>query len=174
MYTRPTLLSSCALAATTKEARFRIDYPNSRARKSRIFAFDKIAAEAMYAIVEDPWKGAHFITVASGLDVDPENTKADELALSHPDGTKASLTDEIEGADVVILIASDGHSAGAAEVIAREAYNRKIMTVGLALTKPKLHLTTELVVSTLRPFAAVLVVAEDESFIPAMLTALRA
>jgi len=166
----PTLLSGCSLAATTKEAQFRVNYPNSRGRASRIFALDQIAAEAMYAIVDDPWNGAHFITVVPNQ----ESIKSSALALSNPDGTATNLATELDGADIAILIASDGNSAGAAEAIARFAFERKIMIVGLALAKPKAQLTSETVVSTLRQFASVLVVAEDETFIPAMLTALRA
>ena len=43
----PTLLSSCARASTREEARFRVDYPNSATRSTRIFALDKRAADAV-------------------------------------------------------------------------------------------------------------------------------
>ncbi len=171
---RPTLLSSCALAATAEEAGFRVDYPNSATRSSRIFALDPAAAEIMYQIVEDPWKGAHFLTVRDGNTVDPEKTGIDDLALSHPNGVAATLSKEIEGADVVVLIATTGDGVGSAEVIAREAYHRKIMTVGLAMSESKEQHETDAVVNSLRRFASVLVVARDASFVPAMLTALRA
>ncbi|MBL4647266.1 MAG: hypothetical protein COA52_01735 [Hyphomicrobiales bacterium] len=170
----PTLLNSCARAATTAEARFRVDYPNSARRASRIFALDAQAAEAMYAITEDPWLGAHFLTVGFKDVVVPDETKAEDLLLSHPDGSTANLLQELKGADVIILISSSGQNAGAAEVIAREAYHRKIMTAGLALSDPASKKKTDKVVSILRPFATVLVVSQDEEFIPAMLTALRA
>jgi hypothetical protein len=169
----PTLLSSCARAATAQEARFRVEYPNSATRRTRIFALDATAAEAMFAITEDPWHGAHFLTVA-GNGVDPDKTQASELTLSAPDGTPADLTQEIEGADVAVLISATGENAGAAEVIARETFNRKIMTAGLALSDPQRAGRIDNVVNTLRPFTSVLVVANDRDFIPAMLTALRA
>ncbi len=51
----------------------------------------------------------------------------------HPDGSPADLNAEIDGADVVVLLATTGESEGAAEVIARECFNRKIMCAGLAL-----------------------------------------
>ncbi|APX89473.1 hypothetical protein BV394_06885 [Brevirhabdus pacifica] len=186
--TRPTLLASCASASTAAEARFRVNYPNSGRRRSRIFALDGPAAEAMFAITEAPWQGAHFLAVGSGGDVDPEATGADDLPLSHPDGTGAKLSEEIEGADVVVLISSTGENAGAAEVIAREAYHRHIMCGGLALAGTALANgrgsgapasspdsdPTSHVVNTLRPFASILVVARDADFIPAMLNALRA
>lgn len=172
--THPTLLSSCRLAATTAEARFRVDYPNSKPRTSRIFALDSGAAAAMYEITERPWHGAHFLTVIDKGPIDPETTVAEALPLSHPDGHKAFLDQEIEGADVVVMISSSGENAGAAEVIAREAYNRKIMLAGLVLAESNSGNADTKVVSTMRPFATVLVVAPDPEFLPAMLTALRA
>jgi len=170
----PTMLGSCARAATAAEAKFRVPYPNSRTRTSRVFALDQGAAEAMYAITEAPWNDAHFLTLANTSPVDPEATAADALPLAHPDGSQASLSDEIEGADVVVLLASRGDNEGAAEVIAREAFNRKIMCAGLALGAGKSDTTVDKVVNSMRRFATVLVVANDDDFIPAMLTALRA
>ena len=170
----PTLLGSCARAATAEEAQFRVPYPNSGRRASRIFALDQGAAEAMYAITEEPWNGAHFLTVSAGSDVVPDDTAAADLPLSHPDGSPASLDEEIEGADVVVLISSDGSNAGAAEVVTREAYRRNIMTAGLALSRGQSKATVDSVVNLMRPFASVLVVASDDEYIPAMLTALRA
>ena len=170
----PTLLSSCARAATAAEARFRVQYPNSKTRTSRIFALDAGAAEAMYAISDEPWNGAHFLTLVNRTEVDPEATAAGSLPLAHPDGTRADLLDEIEGADVIVLLATTGENEGAAEVIAREAYHRKIMCAGLALASGKSDATVDRAVNSMRRFASVLVVARDNEFIPAMLTALRA
>ncbi len=169
----PTMLSSCARAATAAEARYRVQYPNSLTRTSRIFALDAEAAEAMYAVTEDPWDNAHFLTLSSHGKIDP-GTEPDALPLSHPDGSAANLTQELEGADVVVLLATDGSSEGAAEVIARACYERKIMCAGLALGKGKSQMSLDRVVNSMRRFARVLVVAHDEDYIPAMLTALRA
>ncbi|POF34522.1 hypothetical protein [Roseibium marinum] len=170
----PTLLGSCARAATAEEARFRVQYPNSRTRSSRIFALDAGAAEAMYAITEDPWNGAHFLTLVDRGPVDPATTDARDLPLAHPDGTSADLTEETDGADVVVLLATSGDNEGAAEVIAREAFHRHIMCAGLALGSGKSDASVDRVVNSMRRFATVLVVARDNDYIPAMLTALRA
>ncbi len=170
---RPTMLGACARAATTAEARFRVQYPNSLARASRIFALDALAADAMYGVSEDPWNGARFLTVGKGR-VLPDATGIDDLALSAPDGTKATLSSELAGADVIVLLASATANVGAAEVIAREAYRRHIMIAGLALGGGPNGAGAEAAVAALRPFASVLVVASDSDFIPAMLSALRA
>lgn len=170
----PTMLSACARAASTAEARFRVQYPNSRTRASRIFALDEGAAEAMYEITEDPWNNAHFLTVANTKAVDPAATDATDLPLAHPDGSRADLIAEIDGADVIVLLATSGANEGAAEVIAREAFHRRIMCAGLALSAGKSDASVDRVVNSMRRFATVLVVARDNDFIPAMLTALRA
>lgn len=171
---RPTLSATCAVASSAAEARFRVDYPNSRTRTTRIFALDADAAAAMATVAEAPWFGAHFLTIDLTGDVDPEQTQAADLTLVNPEGTQTRLDREVEGADVVVLISSQGVNAGAAEVIAREAYNRNIMTAGLVLENGRAQSTVNRVVNTLRPFASVLVVASDNDFIAAMLSALRA
>ena len=170
----PTMLSGCARAATAAEARYRVPYANSSARSSRIFALDADAAEAMYAIAEEPWTDAHFLTLANTRPVDPAATDAGGLPLAHPDGTPADLLAEIEGADVVVLLATTGDNEGAAEVIAREAHHRRIMCAGLALSAGQSDASVDRTVNAMRRFATVLVVARDNEFIPAMLTALRA
>lgn len=170
----PTMLSSCARAATAAEARYRVQYPNSLDRSVRIFALDAEAAEAMYAITEEPWHGAHFLTLGATGKIDPARTAAGDLPLSHPDGTTTALTVELAGADIVVLLATRATVAGAAEVIARECFDRNIMCAGLALAKVEGRSALDRVVNAMRPFTRVLVVAEDEEYIPAMLTALRA
>lgn len=172
-FDRPTMLNSCARAATAAEARFRVQYPNSLTRASRIFALDAAAAEAMYAVTEEPWNGARFLTVCKG-EVLPDMTAIDDLPLSAPGGAKAILSKELEGADLVVLLASAAADTGAAEVIAREAHRRRIMVAGLALGSGARQSGVDKAVAALRPFASVLVVASDREFIPAMLSALRA
>lgn len=170
----PTGLHACARAATAEEARYRIQYPNSRQRSSRIFALDPSAAEAMYSITEDPWNDAHFLTLSLSGKIEPGGTTAADLRLSHPDGTAADLQAELAGADVAVLLASEGSSEGAAEVIARECFERNIMCAALALGRGKNDAALDRVVNSMRRFARVLVVAHDHDYIPAMLMALRA
>lgn len=119
----------------------------------------------MFAITEDPWNDAHFLTV-SGTTPD--------LKLSQPDGSVATLGTELDGADVVVLLATDGSSEGAAETIAKACFERRIMCAALALGDGKDEAALDRVVNSMRQYARVLVVAQDADYIPAMLTALRA
>ncbi len=170
----PTMLHGCARAATAAEARYRIAYPNSTTRTTRIFALDARAAELMFAITEEPWANAHFLTLGASGAPRAGATRAADLPLSHPDGGIADLAAELEGADVAILLAHGGGDAGAAEVIARECFERGIMCAGLAIGGSTGSAEVTRVVNSMRPFTRVLVVAEDPEFVPAMLTALRA
>ncbi|PHR56595.1 MAG: hypothetical protein COA47_12815 [Robiginitomaculum sp.] len=169
----PTLLGSCAKAATAAEAQFRVNYPNSKTRSTRIFALDYKAAEVLHKISEAPWNGAHFLTVEPGKDGE-DPTDATALRLSHPGGEPADFFDEINHADVIVLISCETHATGTAEAIAKEAYARKIMIAGLALAAGESQNAVNEVVASLRPYASVLVVAQDNDFVPAMLSALRA
>lgn len=170
----PTMLGSCAKAATATEARFRVDYPNSRERASRIFALDHESAGMMRRIAEAPWRGAHFLTFqaatagATGLDSLPV-----DATLATPDGGTVRLSDELDGADVVVMIAATTDSADAAAVIGNACFVRSIMTTGLIVVRKEARGEVERTVKALRPYAAMLVVSATEEYIPEMLTALR-
>ena len=68
----------------------------------------------MYAVTEDPWDNAHFLTVCANSYVTPD-TASDYISISHPNGVAASLDEELTGADIVVLLATDGSSEVAAE-----------------------------------------------------------
>ncbi len=171
----PTLLASCAKATTAAEAKFRVAYPNSRGRASRIFALDGEAAGMMRRIEHEPWQGAHFLTFesvtsgAKGLDALPV-----DATLKAPDGQTVRLSEELKGADVAVMIATAGKSADAAAAIGNACFVRGIMTTGLIVAKGDRRIEVERTIRALRPYAAMLVVSTGEEYIPEMLTALRA
>lgn len=164
---RPTLLSSCARAATASEASFRVDYPNSSTRASRIVALDPPAASIVASIAGPLWRGARFLTYvepAPGVD-DADAT------LRTFDGEDVRLSDELEGADVAVMVATGAEGADAASVIGRASFARRIMTAGLVVGDAD---AADAAVHALRPHASVLVVSEDRSYVRDVLTALRA
>jgi hypothetical protein len=175
MNNAPTLLGSCAKAATAAEARYRVAYPNAKERASRIFALDGDAAAMMRRIEQEPWHGAHFLTFravtsgAKGLDSLPVDAK-----LAAPDGSEVRLSDELKGADVAVMIATSGASAEAAAAIGNACFVRNIMTTGLIVAKDGKRGEVERTMQALRPYAAMLVISTGEEYIPEMLTALRA
>jgi hypothetical protein len=170
----PTLLSSCARAATAEEARYRIDYPNSRARSSRIVALDATAAAIMHRIEDDLWGDAHFLTFRARHPAPGIEALSIDATLAKPDGAEVKLSTELAGADVVVMIAATGEGIDAAAAVGNACFVRNIMTAGLIVSKDRSSPDVEHAVAALRPYAAVLVVASDEEYVPAMLHALRA
>ena len=170
----PTMLASCAKAATAAEALFRVDYPNSLARVSRIFALDAEAAAVMRRVADGPWHGAHFLTFrsptagATGLDALPV-----DATLAGLDGDEVRLSDELKGVDVAVMIATAGESATAAETIGNACFVRSIMTTGLIVARGRSDGAVARTVRAMRPFAAMLVITTGEEYIPEMLTALH-
>jgi hypothetical protein len=146
--TRPTLLNSCAWAATEAEANFRIDRPIG-GRAVLIVALDDDAARVVDRVAERPWGAARF--------------------FRSPDD--AALAGAIPNADTAIMVATADADGDAASEIARACAARGIMTAGLVLGD---RLDVATAVSALRPYARNLMVTEDEDDVAAVLTALRA
>jgi hypothetical protein len=133
---QPTLLHSCAYAATTKEAAYRIDAPPKYVRTSRVVALDPGAAGVVRELSALPWHDTRFLT-----GVDP-----------------ARLDDELSGADFVMMIATANDGAAAASAIGHACALRGITTAGIVLGS---GYQTDEAVTALRPHARVLLVTED-------------
>lgn len=169
---RPTLLNSCAMAATAAEAAFRISYPFPP-RDSRILAVDAGAAAVVCRVAQRDWAGAaHFlasdqpepeVSTGSGSTADP--------TLHSCDGSRATLSDELTGADIAVMVASSA-GARAAAAIGRACAERRIMTAGFVLADTTGHVNDA--VLALRPYAMVLVVSRNADDLLDLLTALRA
>lgn len=162
---RPTLLHGCAQAATAAEARFRVNYPNSKGRVSRVVALDTDAASVVGRVSGQSWNGAHFLTYER-----PAHAETDAI-LRSSDGSERRLSDELDGADVAVMIATAGVAAEGASIIGRACAARGIMTAGLAMGDGS---GLDDAVTALRPYASVLVVSADLDYVPHMLAALRA
>jgi hypothetical protein len=168
MQRQPTLLSSCARATTAAEARYRITAPAFTRRSSRVIALDGAAAEVVRALAEQTWDGGRFLVFESAL---PDDALLRRVAADGAgDAGTALLSEELDDADTVVMIASAAANAAAASVIGDAAADRSIMTAGLVLpgTEPLGG-----AVSALRPNAMVLVVLREATDVPEVLSALR-
>jgi len=168
---RPTLLNSCAMAATAAEARFRINAPAFTRRATRIVALDDGAATIMRSVATSSWAGARFFSYEPGDQPDHANGQVADIALHAPDGSSTRLSDELSDADVMVMIATADDGAEAAAAIGRACTLRGIMTAGLILGDGR---DVRAAVSALRPHARVLMASKDEHDVSDMLTALRA
>jgi hypothetical protein len=140
-YTRPTLLHSCAWAATAREAAYRIDKPPAYVRTSRVFALDAGAAGVVADLAHMPWHDTRFLP---SFDAD-------------------RLDDELRDADFALMIATADDGAAAAYAIGRACWERGITTAGIVLDLGGLgpHRAATEAVAALRPHARVLLVTED-------------
>jgi hypothetical protein len=162
----PTLASSCARAATAAEARFRIGYPDVLRRDSRVIALDQHAAELArrLAASAERWRGGHFLVFE---DVAPAGGEA---RLRSTDGTPVLLSQELAGADTVVMLAGAAASSEAAAVIGDACAARSIMSAGLVVPGGG---AVDAVVSALRPNAMVLVILQNGDDVAEILSALR-
>ena len=169
----PILLSSCALATSAAEARYRIDAPIEGRQGARVVSLDDGAATLVRRLARQRWNGARFFTlVATPLGPDGSGaTHPLDMALHRTDGSTTRLVDELGQADVTVMVATANGNAPAASTIGRACARRGIMTAGLVLGDRGDVGDT---VTALRPYAQVLLVTRDEQDVAEVLTALRA
>lgn len=168
---RPTLLNSCARAATATEARFRIDGPEPPARAARVIALDPGAAAIVSGLTRSGWQGAACLeyrgtTVLGGDGHEPD------VVLHPADGDReVRLSDALDAVDLVVMVATAVDGAAAAAAVGDASQRRGIMTGGLVFGDGP---DVQAAVAALRPHAQVLLVSQDEDDLPAVLGALRA
>jgi hypothetical protein len=152
---RPTLLSSCALATTAAEARFRINGRPPPARAALVVALDDGAAAIVERLASQTWQGARFLVYdpATGND----DGELADVVLHSPDGD-VPLSDQLQTADFMMMIATGDDGAAAASAIGDACTLRGIMTAGLIFGDGDVRAA----VSALRPHARVLLVSRDE------------
>ena len=170
--------SESARLTTRSESRFRVDYPNSIARSVKVIALDETARRLVDKIAVLSWSRATFFRSLSH-EQSPVPLRAESNAvrawLNDIAGQTKSLIEEIETADIVVMIAGAGSAADAAPLIGEACQLRNVTAVGLVLQNEET--TDEAIERTLgkmRQFVTMLVVACGDEYAEAMLTALRA
>ena len=170
------MLSESARMTTAEEARFRIDYPNSRPRAVKVVALDEPSERVVKRLAQGQWQRASFFTSLK-FDGAPRSGEGWSMKawLSDLAGRTKDLLDEVASADLVVMVSSAGTSAEAAAVIAEACSVRKVMTTALIIgsdSKSDDELSKTL--ASLRPHASMLVIANNDDYIEEMLVALRA
>jgi hypothetical protein len=167
--------SSCARAATAKEARFRLDYPNSKPRATKVIALDRESESALRTLQDRSWHGARFLSFAGASRLGAGLAQLTiDARLRDAAGREVDLVAEVESADSVIMMVGAGSSASAAEVIGNACLARGVMTTGLVIAGSDRSAEVSRTLRNLRPFAAMLVVSSGSEYVAEMLTALRA
>jgi hypothetical protein len=156
----PAGVSTCAEATTAKEAAFRIDYPLSAARNTRVIAIDPEAELIVRAASELEWGQARFYSVT-----DPGHT------LVSVTGESVPLADALENSNTVVMVSADGSNGEAVATIGAACKVRGIMTAGLVVTPGAL---TSEALFHLRPHARILLVPAEDDDLVELLRATRA
>jgi hypothetical protein len=166
--------SESARMASAAEARFRIDAPNSKPRAVKVIALDHASERVVKDLAERSWNNATFFT-ASAFGQAPRQGESFAGWLSDLAGRTKNLIEEVNSADLVVIVAQAGESAQAASIIGEACSVKQVMTTALVLGGAKISddaLSKTL--SQLRPWALMLVIANADEYIADMLTALRA
>jgi hypothetical protein len=167
--------SESARMSSGAEARFRIDAPNASARRVKVIALDRMSETVVASLARHHWNNASFLTASAFAGAPPERGFSMPGWLADLTGRARDLIGEIDGADLVVMVAAAGEDAGAAALIGEACSLRRVGTTGLILSGPavsdeKLSATLAL----LRPWSLMLVIAEGTDYVEDMLHALRA
>ena len=168
--------SESARMSSAAEARFRIDRPNSQPRAVKVIALDAPSERIVKALAAAPWQGASFLTASafSGAPRKRERFSFDGW-LNDLAGRTKNLVDEVDTADLVVMVATAGEHAAAAALIGEACAVKHVMTTALILGgADSSDETLSKMLSALRPHAMMLVISSADEYIKDMLTALRA
>ena len=167
------------------DARFRVQTPNSTPRAIKVIALDGVSEVVVRRLAGAGWKHATFFTAAdAGRDLsDPassESTRQDPhgsspSTLCDLTGEARSVADEVDTADLVILVAGPGGRARAAPLIGQACSLRSVMTTGfvVGVRSASEHALSK-TLAQLRPWSLMVVIARSDDYIDDMMTALRA
>ena len=173
--------SESARMSSAAEARFRINSPNSQPRAVKVIALDTPSERVVKELAQSPWQRATFLT-ASAFSGAPRQGERFSMGgwLNDLAGRTKNLVDEVESADLVVMVASAGENAAAAAIIGEACNVKRVMTTALILAPPpegRMGVSDETLskmLSALRPHVMMLVISSADEYIKDMLTALRA
>jgi hypothetical protein len=162
--------------SSAAEAKFRIDRPNSQARAVKVIALDPPSERIVKDMAAASWQRATFLT-ASAFSGAPQRAGRFSMDgwLNDLAGRAKNLVDEVETADLVVMVAAAGENAAAAGLIGEACQAKHVMTTALILGgASSSDDTLSKMLAQLRPHAMMLVISSADEYISDMLTALRA
>jgi hypothetical protein len=168
--------SESARMSSAAEARFRINKPNSQPRAVKVIALDPPSEHVVKELAQAKWQRASFLT-ASAFAGAPQRGEKFSVGgwLNDLAGRTKSLVDEVDTADLVVMVATAGENAAAAAIIGEACAVKHVMTTALVLGgATSSDETLSKMLAQLRPHAMMLVISSADEYIKDMLTALRA
>ena len=166
--------SESARMSSAAEAKFRIDKPNSQPRAVKVIALDTRSERIVKELAQASWQRASFLT-ASAFSGAPRQGEPFSSWLNDLAGRTKDLVDEVNSADLVVMVATAGESAAAAAIIGEACNVKHVMTTALILGgASSSDETISKMLAQLRPHVMMLVISSADEYIKDMLTALRA
>lgn len=138
-------------------------------RRSRVVALDDHATDVVRRLATRHLGNARFLTRRPGAPI--ADRDGADVGLATVNGEPVHLDEELDDADMVVLVASTDAGAAMASAIGEAATRRGIMTSGLVLGDGR---SAGAAIQALRPHARVLLRSSDEDDLPDVLAALRA
>ena len=170
------MLSESARMASAAEARFRIDAPNAKPKRVKVIALDR-PSEAVVKQLARKHVERRDLLHRLGLRGRAARAAASRCRAGSAISPAAPRTciDEVDTADLVVMVATAGENAQAAALIGEACSLKRITTTGLILGGASA--SDEMLSKTLsqmRPWSLMLVIASAVDYIEDMLIALRA
>jgi hypothetical protein len=172
------MVSESARMSSAAEARFRVQAPNSTPRATKVIALDEVGEAVVRRLARAGWEHATFFTVAPRGEPDDPGDASPAYArsvLCDLVGKNASVTDVVDTADLVVLVAGPGGHAQAAALLGQACSSRRVMTTGFIVgvgSASESALSKTL--AQVRPWSLMVVIANSDEYLDDMMTALRA
>jgi hypothetical protein len=168
--------SESARMSSAAEARFRIDRPNSRPRAVKVIALDAPSEAVVKELAAGHWQQATFLTASAVSDTPrPGEQRSMGGWRNALAGRTKDLLDEVNSADLVVMVATAGENAAAAAIIGEACNLKHVMTTALILGGAGASdEALSKMLAQLRPHAMMLVISSADEYVKDMLTALRA
>ena len=164
--------SECARVTTAAETRFRVEAPNSRPRSVPVIALGAGSERLLKELLEGRSEPS-FFGVLPG-DAAPAAAGSNTLRNIQT-GAAKDLGDVLTSADHVVVIVTEGEDSEMAPMISEACKVFNVPTTALLLGKVgATEQTLSKAASCFRPWVSMLVVADAEDYVGAMLNALRA
>jgi hypothetical protein len=166
--------------SSAAEAKFRIDRPNSQPRAVKVIALDTQSERIVKELAQAPWQRASFLTASSFSGAPRRGEPFSEPFslggwLNDLAGRTKDLVDEVNTADLVVMVATAGENVAAAAIIGEACAVKHVMTTALILGgATSSDETISKMLAQLRPHVMMLVISSADEYIKDMLTALRA
>jgi hypothetical protein len=170
------MISESARMNSAEEARFRVQAPNSMPRAIKVIALDSLGDGAVRRLADGSWNQAAFFTASAFAGpASPEQPFSTDDWLHDLAGRTRKLTDEVDAADLVVMVAGPGGHAQVASIIGAACSLKRVMTTALLVGASSA--SDEALSKTLaqvRPWSLMVVIANADDYIEDMLLALRA